>query len=39
LVRQVVERYGGSIEVAGEGGAVFTVRLPVGRAALVEDRP
>jgi hypothetical protein len=23
----------------GEGGAVFTLRLPVGSAALVEDRP
>ncbi|MBB4682977.1 sensor histidine kinase regulating citrate/malate metabolism [Amycolatopsis jiangsuensis] len=28
LVAQAVRRYGGSIDVGGEGGAVFTVRLP-----------
>jgi two-component system CitB family sensor kinase len=29
LVRQVVTRYDGTIEVANDGGAVFTVRLPL----------
>jgi two-component system, CitB family, sensor kinase len=29
LVGQVVRRYGGSYAVTGDGGAVFTVRLPV----------
>jgi two-component system CitB family sensor kinase len=28
LVGQVVERYGGTVDVANDGGAVFTVRLP-----------
>ncbi|MFG1927329.1 ATP-binding protein [Cryptosporangium sp. NPDC048952] len=29
LVGQAVHRHGGSIDVTGDGGAVFTVRLPV----------
>jgi two-component system CitB family sensor kinase len=29
LVRQIVHRYGGDIEVSMGAGAVFTVRLPV----------
>ena len=29
LVRQVVTRYDGTIEVANDGGAVFTIRLPL----------
>ena len=29
LVRQVVTRNGGSVEVANEGGALFTVRVPI----------
>jgi signal transduction histidine kinase len=28
LVSQVVNRYGGSVEVTNDAGAVFTVRLP-----------
>jgi two-component system, CitB family, sensor kinase len=36
LVRQVVTRHDGSIQVANEGGAVFTVRLPL--PAPVEPR-
>jgi two-component system CitB family sensor kinase len=37
LVRQVVNRYDGTVGVANDGGAVFTIRLPLaataGRAA------
>jgi two-component system CitB family sensor kinase len=33
LVRQVVARHDGSVEVTGDGGAVFTVRLPLPAAA------
>ena len=29
LVREVARRHGGDVEVANEGGAVFTVRLPL----------
>jgi two-component system CitB family sensor kinase len=29
LVRQVVTRHNGSIQVANDGGAVFTIRLPL----------
>jgi two-component system CitB family sensor kinase len=36
LVRQVVTRHDGSIQVANEGGAVFTIRLPL--PAPVEPR-
>jgi two-component system, CitB family, sensor kinase len=36
LVRQVVTRHGGSIQVANDGGAVFTIRLPL--PAPVEPR-
>ena len=32
LVRQVVQRRGGEITVATQGGAVFTVRLPAVNA-------
>jgi two-component system CitB family sensor kinase len=37
LVRQVVARHDGSVEVADDGGAVFTIRLPL--PARVEGRP
>jgi two-component system, CitB family, sensor kinase len=37
LVRQVVDRYAGSIEVANDGGAVFTVRLTL--PATVDGGP
>jgi two-component system, CitB family, sensor kinase len=33
LVRQVARRNGGDVTVANEGGALFTVRIPVGVAA------
>jgi two-component system CitB family sensor kinase len=33
LVRQVVGRHDGRVEVANEGGAVFTIRLPLAAAA------
>ncbi|WP_210718446.1 sensor histidine kinase [Amycolatopsis acididurans] len=33
LVGQAVRRYGGTIDIGGEGGAVFTVRLPVRQGA------
>jgi two-component system, CitB family, sensor kinase len=36
LVRQVVTRHDGSVEVANDGGAVFTIRLPL--PASVERR-
>ena len=29
LVRQVAHRHGGEVSVVNEGGALFTVRLPV----------
>ncbi|MFD7508987.1 ATP-binding protein [Streptomyces sp. NPDC059853] len=32
LVRQVIDRYGGDVEVSGDAGAVFTVRLYRGTA-------
>ena len=34
LVGQVVRRHGGTVDVASDGGAVFTVRLPVRREAV-----
>ena len=37
LVRQAVERRGGSIDVASEGGAVFRVRLPAMSSSSVDD--
>jgi signal transduction histidine kinase len=43
IVRQVAEQHGGSVSVANapDGGAVFTLQLPVvasdGRGASVED--
>jgi two-component system CitB family sensor kinase len=37
LVRQVVARHDGSVEVADDGGAVFTIRLPL--PAGVESGP
>ena len=37
LVRQVVGRYGGSIDVGRDRGAVFTVRLPLPEPAPVEE--
>jgi two-component system CitB family sensor kinase len=40
LVRHAVTRLGGTIDVANDGGAVFTVRLPVaGGRRLEEARP
>jgi len=41
LVGQAVRRLGGTIEVAREGGAVFTVRIPVWTTdgAVLEDMP
>jgi two-component system CitB family sensor kinase len=33
LVRQVVARHDGRVEVANEGGAVFTIRLPLAATA------
>jgi two-component system CitB family sensor kinase len=33
LVRQVVNRYDGTVEVATDGGAVFTIRLPLAATA------
>jgi CheY-like chemotaxis protein len=41
LVRALVELHGGEIEArnAGEGGAVFTVRLPLQSADLLTSRP
>jgi two-component system CitB family sensor kinase len=37
LVRQVVARHDGSVDVADDGGAVFTIRLPL--PAGVEGGP
>jgi two-component system CitB family sensor kinase len=33
LVRQVVDRHGGSVSVVNDGGALFTVRIPIMVAA------
>jgi two-component system, CitB family, sensor kinase len=33
LVRQVIDRHGGTVDVTGDGGAVFTVRLPYREGA------
>lgn len=38
LVRQAVHRLGGTITVANDGGARFTVRLPTGASALTNGR-
>jgi two-component system CitB family sensor kinase len=37
LVRHAVTRLGGSIEAANDGGAVFTVRLPVAGGRRLEE--
>ena len=33
LVKQIASRHGGTVTVVNQGGAVFTVRIPVGVAA------
>jgi two-component system CitB family sensor kinase len=38
LVGQVVNKYAGAIDVSNNGGAVFTVRLPVGVSYLILRR-
>ena len=37
LVRQAVSRLGGHIDVDSDGGAIFTVTLPLGDTAAVGD--
>ncbi|MFC4903480.1 ATP-binding protein [Kocuria oceani] len=39
LVREVVERWGARIELGNDGGAVFTVTIPVPRDAVPEQVP
>lgn len=39
LVREVVERWGARIELGNDGGAVFTVTIPVPRDAVPERVP